>query len=141
MPAPASTARKLDCKVRDLSLADAGRRAIEVAEKEMPGLMSVRAKYARQKLLKGVRVTGSLHMTVQTAVLIETLVELGASVRWASCNIFSTQDHAAAAIARTGVPVFAWKGETLAEYWDSRSRPLRTPAARVRSLSSTMAVT
>jgi adenosylhomocysteinase len=104
--------------VRDLALAESGRLAIEVAEREMPGLMAVRAKYARQKPLKGVRVTGSLHMTVQTAVLIETLVELGASVRWASCNIFSTQDHAAAAIARTGVPVFAWKGETLEEYWN-----------------------
>ena len=118
MPTVVSTHRKPDYKVRDLALAESGRLAIEIAEREMPGLMSVRAKYARQKPLKGVRVTGSLHMTVQTAVLIETLVELGASVRWASCNIFSTQDHAAAAIARTGVPVFAWKGETLEEYWD-----------------------
>ena len=118
MPTLASPHRKSDYKVRDLALAESGRLAIEVAEREMPGLMAVRAKYARQKPLKGVRVTGSLHMTVQTAVLIETLVELGASVRWASCNIFSTQDHAAAAIARTGVPVFAWKGETLEEYWD-----------------------
>jgi adenosylhomocysteinase len=120
MPTVAATPtpRKLDYKVRDLELAESGRRAIEVAEREMPGLMAVRAKYARQKPLTGVRVTGSLHMTVQTAVLIETLVELGASVRWASCNIFSTQDHAAAAIARAGVPVFAWKGETLEEYWD-----------------------
>jgi adenosylhomocysteinase len=96
----------------------------------MPGLMSVRAKYARQKLLKGVRVTGSLHMTVQTAVLIETLVELGASVRWASCNIFSTQDHAAAAIAQTGVPVFAWKGETLEEYWDCTFEALAHPGGK-----------
>ena len=115
---PTSAAPRQDFKVRDLSLADLGRLAIEVAEKEMPGLMTVREKYATVKPLAGVRITGSLHMTVQTAVLIETLVKLGAEVRWASCNIFSTQDHAAAAIARTGVPVFAWKGETLEEYWD-----------------------
>lgn len=107
-----------DYKVADMSLADWGRKEIEIAEHEMPGLMSIRKKYAAQKPLKGVRVTGSLHMTIQTAVLIETLADLGASVRWASCNIFSTQDHAAAAIAATGVPVFAWKGETLEEYWD-----------------------
>src|SRR6188768_3938026 len=106
-----------DYIVRDFSLAEWGRKEIAVAEHEMPGLMSVRQKYAKQKPLKGVRVTGSLHMTIQTAVLIETLVELGADVRWASCNIFSTQDHAAAAIAAAGVPVFAWKGETLVEYW------------------------
>ena len=118
MPSSTATATQQDFKVRDLSLADLGRRAIEVAEKEMPGLIAVREKYAQLKPLAGVRITGSLHMTVQTAVLIETLVKLGASVRWASCNIFSTQDHAAAAIARTGVPVFAWKGETLEEYWD-----------------------
>ncbi len=118
MPTVTSTTPHPEFKVKDLGLADWGRRAIEIAEKEMPGLMAVRQKYARQKPLAGVRVTGSLHMTVQTAVLIETLVELGASVRWASCNIFSTQDHAAAAIARTGVPVFAWKGESLEEYWD-----------------------
>ena len=118
MPSSTATATQQDFKVRDLSLADLGRRAIEVAEKEMPGLMAVREKYAQLKPLAGVRITGSLHMTVQTAVLMETLVQLGASVRWASCNIFSTQDHAAAAIARTGVPVFAWKGETLEEYWD-----------------------
>ena len=130
MPPTVSPTKKLDCKVRDLSLAAAGRLAIEVAEKEMPGLMSVRAKYARQKPLKGVRVTGSLHMTVQTAVLIETLVELGASVRWASCNIFSTQDHAAAAIAQTGVPVFAWKGETLEEYWDCTFEALAHPGGK-----------
>jgi adenosylhomocysteinase len=104
-------------KVADLLLADWGRKEISVAEHEMPGLMSIRRKYAAQKPLKGVRVTGSLHMTIQTAVLIETLVDLGADVRWASCNIFSTQDHAAAAIAAAGVPVFAWKGETLEEYW------------------------
>jgi adenosylhomocysteinase len=102
--------------VADLGLADWGRKEISVAEHEMPGLMSIRRKYAKEKPLKGVRVTGSLHMTIQTAVLIETLVDLGADVRWASCNIFSTQDHAAAAIAAAGVPVFAWKGETLEEY-------------------------
>ena len=107
-----------DYKVADLSLADWGRKELDIAEQEMPGLMSIRQKYAAAKPLKGVRVTGSLHMTIQTAVLIETLKDLGANVRWASCNIFSTQDHAAAAIAVTGTPVFAWKGETLEEYWD-----------------------
>ncbi|MET0232597.1 MAG: adenosylhomocysteinase, partial [Rhodanobacteraceae bacterium] len=107
-----------DFKVRDMSLADLGRKRIRMAEEEMPGLLSIRAKYAPQKPLKGVRVTGSLHMTKETAVLIETLSALGATVRWASCNIFSTQDDAAAAIAATGIPVFAWKGETLEEYWD-----------------------
>jgi adenosylhomocysteinase len=107
----------LEYKVADMSLADWGRKEIAIAEYEMPGLMAIRNKYAAQKPLAGVRITGSLHMTIQTAVLIETLVELGASVRWASCNIFSTQDHAAAAIAATDVPVFAWKGETLEEYW------------------------
>jgi len=106
-----------DYKVADLSLADWGRKEITIAEHEMPGLVSIRNKYAAQKPLAGVRITGSLHMTIQTAVLIETLVELGADVRWASCNIFSTQDHAAAAIAAAGVPVFAWKGESLEEYW------------------------
>src|SRR4051812_17792439 len=104
-------------KVADMSLADWGRKEISVAEHEMPGLMSIRRKYAAQKPLAGVRITGSLHMTIQTAVLIETLVDLGGDVRWASCNIFSTQDHAAAAIAAAGVPVFAWKGESLEEYW------------------------
>ena len=107
-----------DYVVRDIGLAGWGRKEIAVAEHEMPGLMSVRKKYAKQKPLKGVRITGSLHMTIQTAVLIETLVALGATVRWASCNIFSTQDHAASAIAATGTPVFAWKGETLEEYWE-----------------------
>jgi adenosylhomocysteinase len=107
-----------DFKVADLSLAEWGRKEIEIAEQEMPGLMSIRKKYAKDKPLKDVRITGSLHMTIQTAVLIETMVELGADVRWASCNIFSTQDQAAAAIAAAGVPVFAWKGETLEEYWD-----------------------
>src|SRR6267142_608867 len=105
-------------KVADLSLAEWGRKEISVSEFEMPGLMSIRGKYAAEKPLAGVRITGSLHMTIQTAVLIETLVDLGANVRWASCNIFSTQDHAAAAIAAAGVPVFAWKGESLEEYWD-----------------------
>src|SRR5450631_2519818 len=108
----------LNYKVADMALADWGRKEITIAEQEMPGLMSIRRKYAAAKPLQGVRITGSLHMTIQTAVLIETLVALGADVRWASCNIFSTQDHAAAAIAKTGVPVFAWKGETLEEYWD-----------------------
>src|ERR1700721_1356508 len=106
-----------DYKVADLSLADWGRKEIDIAEHEMPGLMAIRNKYAAGKPLAGVRVTGSLHMTIQTAVLIETLVRLGASVRRGSCNIFSTQDHAAAAIAAAGVPVFAWKGESLEEYW------------------------
>src|SRR5579862_7286562 len=111
-------------KVADLALADWGRKEITIAEHEMPGLMAIRARYATEKPLAGVRVTGSLHMTIQTAVLIETLVELGADVRWASCNIFSTQDHAAAAIAAAGVPVFAWKGETLEEYWDCTWRAI-----------------
>src|SRR6201996_2702085 len=105
-------------KVADMRLADWGRKEIVIAEQEMPGLMSIRNKYAAEKPLAGVRITGSLHMTIQTAVLIETLVSLGAEVRWASCNIFSTQDHAAAAIAASGVPVFAWKGETLEDYWE-----------------------
>src|SRR4249920_3796042 len=107
-----------DYKVADISLADFGRKEISIAEKEMPGLMAIRQKYAPQKPLAGVRITGSLHMTIQTAVLIETLIDLGAAVRWASCNIFSTQDHAAAAIARAGISVFAFKGESLEEYWD-----------------------
>ncbi len=114
----------LDYKIADIKLADFGRKEIEIAEKEMPGLMALRAKYGKSKPLKGARVMGSLHMTIQTAVLIETLVELGADVRWCSCNIFSTQDHAAAAIAASGVPVFAWKGETLAEYWWCTERAL-----------------
>jgi len=104
-------------KVKDISLAEAGRKALDIAEKEMPGLMATRKKYGPEKPLKGKKLTGSLHMTVETAVLIETLVELGADIRWASCNIFSTQDHAAAVIAQSGVPVFAWKGESLEEYW------------------------
>ncbi len=114
-------------KVADMSLAEWGRKEISIAEFEMPGLMSIRKKYAPGKPLKGVRVTGSLHMTIQTAVLIETLVDLGATVRWASCNIFSTQDHAAAAIAAAGVPVFAWKGESLEEYWDCTLKAISHP--------------
>src|SRR5271168_3286449 len=114
-------------KVADLSLADWGRKEISIAEHEMPGLMSIRRKYAAEKPLAGVRITGSLHMTIQTAVLIETLVELGANVRWASCNIFSTQDHAAAAIAAAGVAVFAWKGESLEEYWWCTAQALNFP--------------
>lgn len=121
------TAIKEDYKVADISLADFGRKEIEVAQEEMPGLMATREKYAAEKPLDGVRVMGSLHMTIQTAVLIETLVELGADVRWCSCNIFSTQDHAAAAIAAAGVPVFAWKGETLEEYWDCTEAALTWP--------------
>jgi len=108
---------KKDYKVKDIKLAEWGREEIELAEKEMPGLMAIRKEYGKQKPLKGARIAGSLHMTIQTAVLIETLIELGAEVRWASCNIFSTQDHAAAAIAKKNIPVFAWKGETEKEYW------------------------
>ena len=119
-----------DYKVADLSLAEFGRKEIEIAQEEMPGLMAVREKYGPSKPLAGQRITGSLHMTVQTAVLIETLVELGADVRWASCNIFSTQDHAAAAIAATGIPVFAWKGETLEEYWWCTSQALGFPGGK-----------
>jgi adenosylhomocysteinase len=115
----------LPYKVADIQLADFGRKEIEIAEHEMPGLMALRKKYAKQQPLKGARITGSLHMTIQTAVLIETLVSLGATVRWASCNIFSTQDHAAAAIAAAGIPVFAWKGETLEEYWWCTDQALR----------------
>jgi adenosylhomocysteinase len=116
-----------DYKVADIGLADYGRKEIHLAEHEMPGLMSIRAEYAEAQPLEGVRITGSLHMTVQTAVLIETLVALGAEVRWASCNIFSTQDHAAAAIAAAGIPVYAWKGETLEEYWWCIEQTLRWP--------------
>ena len=117
-------------KVADLALADWGRKEITVAEHEMPGLMAIRKKYAKDKPLEGVRITGSLHMTIQTAVLIETLVDLGADVRWASCNIFSTQDHAAAAIAAAGVPVFAWKGESLEEYWDCTLKAVFHPKGK-----------
>lgn len=120
----------LPYKVKDISLADFGRKEIEIAEKEMPGLMAIRKKYADSKPLKGARITGSLHMTIQTAVLIETLVALGADVRWASCNIFSTQDHAAAAIAKAGIPVFAWKGESLEEYWWCTNQALSFPEGK-----------
>jgi adenosylhomocysteinase len=116
-----------DYKVADISQADFGRKELDIAETEMPGLMAIRAKYGPDKPLKGARITGSLHMTIQTAVLIETLVELGAEVRWASCNIFSTQDHAAAAIAARGIPVYAWKGETLEEYWWCTEQVLNWP--------------
>ncbi len=116
-----------DYRVADISLADWGRKEIAIAETEMPGLMALREEYGAAKPLKGARVTGSLHMTIQTAVLIETLVELGAEVRWASCNIFSTQDHAAAAIAAEGIPVYAWKGETIEEYWWCTEQALAWP--------------
>ncbi|HOK77750.1 MAG TPA: adenosylhomocysteinase [Verrucomicrobiota bacterium] len=128
-PRTESTAGK-DFFVKDLSLADLGRKEIAIAEKEMPGLMAVRAKYGPLKPLKGARVSGSLHMTIETAVLIETLVELGASVRWASCNIFSTQDHAAAAIAKSGISVFAFKGESLEEYWSFTLAALTHPGGK-----------
>lgn len=117
----------MDYKVADISLAEWGRKEIEISEKEMPGLMALRQKYGKEKPLKGAKIMGSLHMTIQTAVLIETLVELGADVRWCSCNIFSTQDHAAAAIAQSGVPVFAWKGETMEEYWWCTNKALSFP--------------
>src|ERR1700675_3018272 len=116
-----------DFLVKDLSIADSGRKDIKIAETEMPGLMAIRHEYAKQQPLKGARITGSLHMTIQTAVLIETLNALGAQVRWASCNIYSTQDHAAAAIAAGGTPVFAVKGETLADYWDYTHRIFEWP--------------
>src|SRR4051794_4841371 len=124
---PSTATEFSDFKVADLSLADFGRKEIELAEHEMPGLMALRERYSQTKPLSGARITGSLHMTIQTAVLIETLVALGAEVRWASCNIFSTQDHAAAAIAAAGIPVFAWKGETLEEYWWCTDRALSWP--------------
>src|SRR6476660_4347554 len=134
----ASHAGTLELQVADLSLSDWGRKEIMLAEQEMPGLMAVRAECAKQQPLKGLKITGSLHMTVQTAVLIETLVALGAQVRWASCNIFSTQDHAAAAVVvgpkgtpenPQGIPVFAWKGETLQEYWWCTEQALTWPDA------------
>src|SRR5436305_12619774 len=124
----------IDFKVAELSLADYGRRDIELSEQEMPGLMSLRREYHDVQPLKGARISGSLHMTVQTAVLIETLVELGAQVRWASCNIFSTQDHAAAAMAKAGVPVFAWKGESLEQYWWFTNQALSFPDGKVPQL-------
>jgi adenosylhomocysteinase len=125
-----ATKGQINYKVADLSLAEWGRKEIEIAEKEMPGLMALRRKFGEKKPLKGARITGSLHMTIQTAVLIETLTHLGAEVRWASCNIFSTQDHAAAAIAASGIPVFAWKGETLEEYWWCTHMALSFPGGK-----------
>ena len=122
--------QELPYRVKDISLAESGRKGIEIAEKEMPGLLSIRKKYSASKPLKGARITGSLHMTIETAVLIETLHELGADVRWASCNIFSTQDHAAAAVAAAGIPVFAWKGETLEEYWWCTAQALSFPGGK-----------
>ncbi|MFA7185632.1 MAG: adenosylhomocysteinase, partial [Victivallales bacterium] len=117
----------MDYKIADIALADFGRKELDIAEHEMPGLMATRRKYGEEKPLEGIKIMGSLHMTIQTAVLIETLVALGADVRWASCNIFSTQDHAAAAIAKCGIPVFAWKGENLEEYWDCTYRAMTWP--------------
>ena len=130
VPANGKARASSDYQVKDISLAEWGRKEISVAEQEMPGLMTVREKHGTEKPLKGVRVTGSLHMTIETAVLIETLAELGASVRWASCNIFSTQDQAAAAIAKTGIPVFAFKGESLEEYWDFTLAALTHPGGK-----------
>src|SRR5438477_1548660 len=121
------TETNADFKIADITLADFGRKEIRLAEHEMPGLMALREEFGPTQPLKGARIMGSLHMTIQTAVLIETLTALGAEVRWVSCNIFSTQDHAAAAIAATGVPVYAWKGETLEEYWWCTERILRWP--------------
>ena len=120
----------LPYKVADIKLADFGRKEIDLAEKEMPGLMALREKYGESKPLKGARIMGSLHMTIQTAVLIETLVALGAEVRWCSCNIYSTQDHAAAAIAASGVAVYAWKGETLEDYWWCTLQALNFPGGK-----------
>src|SRR5260221_4269037 len=122
-----TTPKTADYKVADITLAEFGRKEINIAEKEMPGLMAIRRKYSEAKPLDGGRIRGSVNMTIQTAVLIETLRDLGASVRWASCNIFSTQDHAAAAIAKAGVPVFAWKGETLEEYWWCTNQAISHP--------------
>jgi adenosylhomocysteinase len=124
------TFEKMQYQVKDISLADFGRKEIEIAEKEMPGLLAIRKKYSSEQPLRGARITGSLHMTIQTAVLIETLAELGADIRWASCNIFSTQDHAAAAMAARGIPVFAWKGETLEEYWWCTAQALSFPGGK-----------
>jgi adenosylhomocysteinase len=122
--------KKLNYRVKDITLADWGRKEIEMAEKEMPGLMTLRNRYSQEKPLKGTRISGSLHMTIETAVLIETLAELGAEVRWASCNIFSTQDHAAAAVAAKGIPVFAWKGESLEDYWWCTAQALTFPGGK-----------
>src|SRR6195256_563416 len=119
-----------DYKVKDISLGSWGRKELNIAETEMPGLMALRAEYGKSAPLKGARIAGSLHMTIQTAVLIETLKTLGADIRWASCNIFSTQDHAAAAIAEAGIPVYAWKGETLEEYWWCTDQALTFPGGK-----------
>ena len=124
----------MDYRVADLDLADFGRREITLAEHEMPGLMAIRERYVASQPLAGARISGSIHMTVQTAVLIETLVALGAQVRWASCNIFSTQDHAAAAIAAAGIPVFAWKGETLEDYWACTTEIFRLPDGQLPTM-------
>ncbi|MCF6179080.1 MAG: adenosylhomocysteinase, partial [Geopsychrobacter sp.] len=123
-----------DYKVMDMNQAAFGRREIELAEVEMPGLMALREEYAGENPLAGARITGSLHMTIQTAVLIETLVDLGAEVRWASCNIFSTQDHAAAAIAAAGIPIYAWKGESLSEYWWCTEQALSWPNGQLPNM-------
>ena len=128
-----ATETQQDYKVADIGLADFGRKEISLAEVEMPGLMQTREEFGASQPLKGARITGSLHMTIQTAVLIETLAALGAEVRWASCNIFCTQDHAAAAIAAAGIPVYAWKGETLEEYWWCTEQALTGPTARART--------
>src|SRR6187401_2953899 len=134
MSAVANVASKNDFQVADLSLADWGRKEIAIAETEMPGLMAIREEFSKAQPLKGARITGSLHMTIQTAVLIETLQALGADVRWASCNIFSTQDHAAAAIAARGTPVFAYKGENLDEYWDFTHRIFEWPNGELANM-------
>src|SRR6187399_121506 len=125
----AITEKFTDCKVADLALSAWGRKEVAIAETEMPGLMAIRAEYAKSQPLKGARITGSLHMTIQTAVLIETLQALGAQVRWASCNVFSTQDHAAAAIAARGTAVFAYKGETLKDYWEYTHKIFEWPGS------------
>src|SRR5215204_4591997 len=138
MSAVANVASKNDFQVADLSLADWGRKEILIAETEMPGLMAIREEFAKSQPLKGARITGSLHMTIQTAVLIQTLEALGAKVRWASCNIYSTQDHAAAAIAAAGTPVFAVKGETLDEYWDYTHRIFEWPSEAGQPVYSNM---
>src|SRR5688572_3976857 len=138
MNAVLKPASSQDCAIADLSLAPWGKKEIRIAETEMPGLMAIRAEYAKSQPLKGARITGSLHMTIQTAVLIETLQALGAQVRWASCNIFSTQDHAAAAIAASGTPVFAIKGETLDEYWEYTHRIFEWPSENGQPVYSNM---
>ena len=140
-PPSTATATKDDFKIADPGLAEYGRRDIALAEHEMPGLMALREEYAGSQPLAGAKITGSLHMTVQTAVLMETLVALGAELRWASCNIFSTQDHAAAAVAKAGIPIFAWKGETLEEFWWAIDQTLRWPEGEGRTCCSMTAAT